>query len=109
MWVTGGRSDLHPLYNLESSYKSSDVWYTYDGISIEGYSFYTIYIAAHLYCANCFCQRNTRLRLGTNDDHVRRFLCAKFRRPPAWARRSMVRSCAPNKLYDYNLKVVCNV
>jgi hypothetical protein len=31
MWLTGGRSDLHPLYNLENSYKSADVWYSEDG------------------------------------------------------------------------------
>jgi hypothetical protein len=31
MWLTGGRSDLRPLYNLENSYKSPDVWYSEDG------------------------------------------------------------------------------
>ena len=31
LWLTGGRSDLHPLYNLENSHKSADVWFSSDG------------------------------------------------------------------------------
>lgn len=42
MWLTGGRSDLHPLYNLINSHKSADVWTSADGMVAVGLTCVTI-------------------------------------------------------------------
>ena len=31
MWLTGGRTDAYTMYNLETSYKAGDVWYSAQG------------------------------------------------------------------------------
>lgn len=31
LWVTGGRSDSHPLFNLEYTFANNDVWWSEDG------------------------------------------------------------------------------
>jgi hypothetical protein len=91
LWLTGGRSDLHPLYNLESSYKSADVWYSADGIILTIILEPCIVYYSFLNCLYIV-YTSTRVRLESSHRDVWGLLCAEPRCAAAWPHSTMVLS-----------------